>query len=227
MILNNVVETLMRDPENGVVKLLETAKKNTHDPNTSTLLNEAIHYYDSSITAKQQIRNLVHNTNRNVLLSFASRLYDDLNRGDFALTFLKLISIDQAAALPNIAPFFPVIELKNIDEVSQTVLARLKAKGHLFFASIALTEKNFETVTSDTLIRFQIKHGVRAILYRFPEATPDLQAKWQEKIQNIRTTRPILAFLITKKDAPNGAPLSYLITETIRGEALQVRLDLQ
>jgi hypothetical protein len=119
-----------------------------------------------------------------------------------------------------------VIDLKNLNEATGGVLARLKSYGHIFFASIAVTEDNFDIVTSDEVNILLIKHGVRAIFYRTPATNSPIEAKLAEKINQIRTTRPILAFHM-KKDPQNSTSLNYIITENVNGNDYTIKLNLR
>jgi len=227
MIVGNIVDTLKKDPENGVVKLLETAEKNAKTSEAAAMLRQVIGYYQTSPTAKMQIRNLVLNTNRVTLTAFANYVYDAVGAQPIAINFLKLITIDQAASLRPSSTIFPVIALKNMNEASQEVLARLKSAGHIFFTSIAVTRENFEIVTSNEVILSQVKHGVRAIFYRLAVVDMALEAELIKKIHDIRTSRPILVFFM-KKDAPtDSASLQYVITEDVNGMAYSIKVDLR
>ena len=226
MIINNIVDTLKKDPENGVVKLLETAKNSTKTGNEKAMLQQVIHYYSASPIAKMQIRNLVLNTTRNTLSAFAGHIYNAISTTPLTLNFLKMITISEASTLKQQSSLFPVIDLKNLNDATQEVLARLKNNGYIFFTSIAVTEDNFDIVTSEVVNISLIKHGVRAIFYRIPTADASLETKLIEKINQIRTTRPILAFLI-KKDLPSSTPLHYVITENMNGHGYEIKLDLR
>lgn len=225
IIINNIVDTLKKDPENGVVKLLETAKKNAKTENEKAMLHQIITYYQTSVTAKMQIRNLVHNTSKNTLSVFAQCVYDAISTHPFALNFLKMVTISKADTLKQPSRIFPVIDLKNLNDATQEVLARLKNNGFIFFTSIAVTVENFDIVTSDEVNILLIKHGVRAIFYRTSATNGTLEAKLIEKINQIRTTRPILTFFM-KKHASNGTSLTYVITEHIDGNDYNLKLDL-
>ena len=227
IIINNIVDTLKKDPENGVIKLLETAEKSAKTGNARALLRQIINYYQTSATAKMQIRNLVHNTSRNTLSIFAERVYDAISKNPTMLTFLKMITISEANALKQQSQFFPVIDLKNLNDATKKILARLKSNGYIFFTSISVTEENFDTVTSDEVQILLIKHGVRAIFYRTRATDSALEVKLTEKINQIRTTRPILAFFMQKKDPPNSTSLNYVITENVNGADYSLKLDLR
>lgn len=226
MIINNIVDTLKKDPENGVVKLLETAKNSTKTGSAQAMLQQVINYYGTSPTAKMQIRNLVHNTNKSTLSAFAERIYDAISANPITLNFLKMITVAEANTLKQQRPIFPVIDLKNLNEATGEVLARLKSGGHIFFASIAVTEENFDIVTSDEVNILLIKYGVRAIFYRTPATNSPLEAKLAEKINHIRTNRPILAFFM-KKVPQNSTSLNYVITENVNGNDYSLKLDLR
>lgn len=228
IIINNIVDTLKRDPENGVVKLLETAKNSAKTGNEKAMLQQVINYYATSPIAKMQIKNLVLNTSKNTLYVFAQGIYDAISTNPLTLNFLKMVTVDQANSLKHKqqSPIFPVIDLKNLNHGTGQVLARLKSDGHIFFASIAVTEDNFDIVTSDEVTIFLIKHGVRAIFYRTPDTNPSLVAKITEKVNQIRTTRPILAFYM-KKDLPNSKSLNYVITENVNGNDYTIKLNLR
>jgi len=225
MIINNIVDTLKKDPENGVVKLLETAKSHTKTIDEQAMLGQVIAYYSTSATAKMQVRNLVYNTSKKTLYSFAEKVYDCLSRQPIVLDFMRLITIDQAAELRVDAPIFPVIDLKNANVATTDVLSRLKNNGMIFFASIAVTEENFDIVTSDEVILTLVKYGIRAIFYRMPATNTPLEARLLKKIHQIRTQRPILAFFM-KKDVPNSTSLVYVMSENVNGKAYEVRLRL-
>jgi hypothetical protein len=227
IIINNIVDTLKKDPENGVVKLLETAEKSTKTKEARAMLRQVIHYYQTSATAKMQIRNLVHNTSRATLSVFAERIYDTLSTHPITLSFLKMITIAEANTIKQQRSIFPVIDLKNLNEATQAVLARLKSEGHIVLTSIVVTVENFDIVTSNEVTMLLIKHGVRAILYRLPAPDAALEAKLAEKINQIRTTRPILAFSMQKKDPQNSTSLNYIITENVNGTDYRLQLDLR
>lgn len=226
IIINNIVDTLKKDPENGVIKLLQTAKNSTKTVNEKEMLQQVINYYETSSIAKMQIRNLVLNTSKNTLSAFAERIYDAISTNPLSLNFLTIITLAEANNLKQHSTIFPVIDLKNISQVSGDVFSKLKSYGHIFFASIAVTEENFDIVTSDEVIIFLIKHGVRAVFYRTPTVNSPLEAKLAESINQIRTTRPILAFYI-KKDSHSSKPLNYVITENINGNDFTLKLNLR
>ena len=223
MIINNIVDTLKKDPEEGVIKLLE--KLNPKKPAERELLAQVTNYYKTSATAKMQIKNLIYNSTRKNLHTFAGHLYDSLSTFPITINFIKLITISQAADLKTTHPFFPMIDLKNLNDPSKEVLATLKNDGQIFFVSISVTEENFEIVTSDEIILALIKHGARGVFYRMSATHSPLEAMLTAKIQQIRTERPILAFFI-KKDPPNGKSMDYILTERIDGVDYRVKLQL-
>ena len=227
MIINNIVETLKRDPENGVVKLLETAKNSIKTSHERAMVQQVINYYSTSPIAKMQIRNLVLNTSKPTLAAFSEYIYDALSKKPISLHFLKLITTAQADTLKQPNLLFPVIDLKNLSETTKEVLAKLKNNGHIFFVSISVTEENFDIVTSNEVTILLIKHGVRAILYRTPATNSPLEAKLAEAIHQVRTTKPILAFFMRKKEPLNSASFEYVINENVNGNAHSLTLDLR
>jgi len=226
MIINNIVDTLKKDPENGVVKLLETAKSYAKNADEQAMLTEVINYYATSATAKMQVRNLVYNTSKRTLYTFAEKIYDTLLTSPIVLSFMRMITMSEASRLTGRIPIFPVIDLKNLKEAAKEVIARLKDEGQIFFVSIAVTAENFDIVTSDEVILTLVKHGVRAIFYRTSATDMALEERLLPKISQIRTQRPILAFLM-KKDAPNSTSPVYSITENVNGKDYMVRLNLR
>jgi len=224
MIINNIVDTLKKDPEGGVIKLLE--KLNPKEPAERALLAQVIAYYKNSSTAKMQIRNLVYNTSKKTLYAFAENLYDTFSAPPIVLKFMRMLTMNEASGLVSNSIIFPVIDLKNLNDASQEVLARLKNDGQIFFTSIAVTEENFDTIISDKAILAMVKHGVRGIFYRSSQISPELELKLLEKIHYIRTERPILAFFM-QKDPPNSKSLNYTITESVNGKHYTIRLSLR
>jgi len=224
-VINNIVETLRNDPENGVIKLLETAKTHTKNVADRELISQVVNYYSTSQTAKMQIKNLVYNTNKIILQSFADKVYESL-QPPISIDFLKMITIDHAAEMKFIQPSFNVIDIKNVNEATLEVLNKFKSNGQIYFVSIAATIENFDIVTSDEVILTLIRHGARAIFYRMPTPTEQLDQKLIAKIEKIRTARPILAFLI-KKDLKNNLPMSYVIYEKVNNKHYQLKLDLR
>jgi len=225
IILNNIVETLKKDPENGVPKLLETAMAYAKNDANRAMLTTAINYYTFSKPAKMQISNLVHNTRSKVLYTFAEKIFDTLSTSPINVQFMRMISITDAAKLKPAHPIFPVIDLKNLNDASKEVLAQLKNAGQIFFVSIAVTADNFSIVTSEALMLTLIKHGVRAVFYRISEPNEALVQKLQSRIKQIRTTRPILTFYM-KKNATNSASLNYMITEQLNDMNYSINLRL-
>ena len=225
IIINNIVDTLKKDPENGVVNLLETAKSSAKTATDRALISQVIDYYATSQIAKMQIRNLVFNTSKRTLYTFAEKVYDALSTPPIVLNFMRLMTIAEASRLRRDIPVFPVIDLKNLNDETKEVLAKLKNDGLIFFASIAVNEENIDVTTSDEVVLTLVKHGVRAIFYRLPQANGDLESKLYAKIKQIRTGRPILAFLM-KKDMPNSTSLSYFISENVNGNEYVIRLNL-
>ena len=226
IIINNIVDTLKKDPENGVVKLLESALSRAKTAEDQALLAQVIDYYATSTTAKMQIKNLVYNTSKRTLYAFAEKVYDALSVPPIVFNFMRMMSITEASKLKSGYPIFPVIDLKNLNDPVKTVLANLKNNGQIFFASVALDEKNFDIVTSDEVILVLVKHGVRAIFYRMPQENTELEAQLHAKITQIRTDRPILAFFMKKKDPLNGASLNYVISENVSGNDYVIGLKL-
>ena len=244
IIINNIVDTLKKDPENGVVKLLETSKSHAKTADNEAFLAQIIDYYATSATAKMQVRNLVYNTSKRTLYTFAEKIYDAIASPPSAfnfspkgtsstnhlavmeLSFMRMMTIAEAAKLKSGMPIFPVIDLKNLNDASKKVLADLKNSGLIFFASIVITAENFATVTSDEVILTLIKHGIRAIFYRTSTTDSAFEVQILEKINQIRTQRPILAFLM-KKSAPNSKSLVYVISENVNGKEYVVRLNLR
>ena len=228
IIINNIVETLKKDPENGVIKLLETAYKSAKTEHEKRMAHQVATYYQTNQMANMQIKNLVHNTSKRTLSVFIEQIYDAISKPPIKINFLKMITVAEADALKHKQNLiFPVIDLKNLNEANQSVLARLKSEGYIFFTSISVTEKNFEIVTSREVIILLIKHGVRAIFYRTPATNTVLEEKLNETINHTRKSRPILAFFI-KKDAPTSSTsLNYSISENIKGVDYQLRLNLR
>ena len=225
MIINHIVDTLGKDPENGVVKLLEKVKSNAKTEDDRVLTQQVMAYYATSATARMQVRNLVYNTNRRMLYAFAEAVYDAL-QPPIMIGFMRMMTIADAAKLTFERPIFPIIDLKNLNEPTKEVLAQLKNNGQIFFASISVTEENFDIVTADEVILALVKHGVRGIFYRMPEMNTALEAHLLVKIDQIRRGRPILAFLM-KKDLPSSKSLNYMITEKINGKEYGIRLNLR
>ena len=228
IIINNIVETLKKDPEDGVVKLLETAKSHSKTPENQALLTQVTGYYSTSAIAKMQIRNLVYNTSKRTLYVFVEKIYDALDASPpIVFNFMRMITIAEADKIKSEMTVFPVIDLKNLNDPAKEVLAQLKNDGQIFFASIAVTNESFATVTSDEVILTLIKHGVRAIFYRMPQANPELENQLNSKVNQIRTQRPILAFYMQKKDPHNSASLNYIISENVNGYEYAVMLNLR
>jgi len=225
IIINNIVDTLKKDPENGVVKLLETAKSSAKTATDRALISQVIDYYATSPTAKMQIRNLVYNTSNRTLYTFAEKIYDAISAPPIVFNFMRLVTLAEASKLRKDIPVFPVIDLKNLNEDTKEVLAQLKNEGQIFFVSIAVNEENYNVVTSDEIVLTLVKNGVRAIFYRLPQIDAELENKLHAKIHQIRTQRPILAFLM-KKDMPNSTSLVYFISENVNGNEYVVRLNL-
>jgi len=224
MIINNIVDTLRKDPENGVVKLLE--KLNPKEPAERALLAQVVAYYRNSATAKMQVKNLVYNSTRKNLYAFAEALYESFSNAPIVLGFMRMITMSEAANLKSNQPIFPVIDLKNLNDPSKEALAQLKNDGQIFFTSISVTEENFAIVTSDDVILTLVKHGVRGIFYRMSATHSPLEVQLLAKIHQIRTERPILAFFM-KKDPPNGKSLDYVVTENVGEKAYSVKLNLR
>ena len=152
-------------------------------------------------------------------------VYDAL-QPPIMIGFMRMMTIADAAKLTFERPIFPIIDLKNLNEPTKEVLAQLKNNGQIFFASISVTEENFDIVTADEVILALVKHGVRGIFYRMPEMNTALEAHLLVKIDQIRRGRPILAFLM-KKDLPSSKSLNYMITEKINGKEYGIRLNLR
>ena len=226
MILNHIVDTLKKDPENGIIKLLETAKSHSKSTAEKVLLNKISHYYATSETAKMQVRNLVYNTNKKTLYTFAEKIFDTLSQTPSTLTFLRMTTMAEATHLKIDKPIFPIIDLKNLNETTLTTLNKLKSEGHIFFVSIAVTEDNFSAATAKEVVLMLIKNGVRAIFYRITQPSSELEESLTHKVHQIRNKQPILAFLM-KKDAPTGTPLNYLISETIEDKTHTIKLSLR
>ena len=239
MIIKNIVETLKKDPENGLVKLLTTARSYSKTPEKRALLAEMIQYCQSSRVAKMQIRNLVFHTGEKTLYSFAEQVFDTVSLHTtknkqskslkpFTIDFMSIMSIHEAARLKRGVPTgrFPIIDLKSLTDSEKEILAKLKHDGQLFFTSIAITEENIEKATADEVILTLVKHGVRAIFYRLPEEHMALEQQLLMKVHQIRTQRPILAFSM-KKDAPDSTSLNYVIVEHVNGNDYSVKLNLQ
>ena len=101
MIINNIVDTLQKDPEGGVVKLLEKLKPK--DPAERALLAQVMAYYKNSTTAKMQIKNLVYNTSKKTLYAFIEKLYDAASSAPpVILNFLRMMTMSEVAGLPEI-----------------------------------------------------------------------------------------------------------------------------
>ena len=237
MIINNIVDTLRKDPENGVVKLLGTARSYSKTPEKRAILTEIIQYYKTSPIAKMQIKNLVHNTADKTLYAFADKIFDTMsqhsaknkhtkNAQPLTIDFLSMATTTEAAELKRGVPVFPVIDLKNLNDATKAVLAKLKNDGQIFFVSISVTEDNFATVTSDEVILTLVKHGARAIFYRTPAVFAALEEQLLPVIHQIRVQRPILAFFI-KKDAPDSTSSAYVISENVNGKEYHVNLKLR
>ena len=226
MIIGNIVDTLKKDPENGVVKLLEIARNNVKSADEQALLSQIINYYNTSPNAKMQIRNLVSNTQRATLYAFAEAIYNTL-QPPINVNFLKIMTIDEATTITGRNNIFPMIDLKNLSEHTCAVLAKLKDTGLIFFATIDTTRENFTTVTSDEVIITLIRNGVRTIFYRIADDDQLLATELIAKAAKIRKQRPILAFYM-KKDTPmNGASLNYTIIETFGKKEYNVKLNLK
>jgi len=223
VIINNIVDTLHKDPEGGVVTLLEKLKPK--EPTERALLAQVVMYYQNSTTAKMQIRNLVYNSTRKNLFTFIEHLYDAFSNMPIVIRFMRMITMNEATNLKPNQPFFPMIDLKNLNDPTREVLAQLKTEGQVFFASIVVTEENFEIVTSDEVVLTLVKCGVRGVFYRMSATHSPLEAMLLAKIQQLRTERPILAFFI-KKDPPNGKSMDYILTERIDGVDYRVKLQL-
>ena len=225
IIINNIVDTLKKDPENGVIRLLEMSKSYAKTAKEQAIIIQIINYYTTSATARMQVRNLVYNTNNRALYAFAEKIFDSLSQSSISLHFMRMMTIAEAFKLKGASPVFPVIDLKNLNDASKEVLLNLKNNGKIFFVSIAVTEENFAIVTSDEVILMLVKHGVRSIFYRTPATNTALETQIQSRIKQIRTNRPILAFFM-KKDAPNSTSLNYIITENVNGNDYSVNLNL-
>ncbi|MCL1990630.1 MAG: hypothetical protein FWG67_07060 [Defluviitaleaceae bacterium] len=225
MILHHIVDTLKKEPEHGVVKLVEKLKSHAKKDDDRALIDQIIHYYTTHATARMQLKNLVYNTNRQTLYTFSEHIYDALSQQPLTFNFMRMMSMLDASKLTSDRPIFPVIDLKNLNDPSKEVLAQLKNNGYIFFVSIAVTDKNFTIVTSDQTVLTLIKHGVRSIFYRLPEADQALETRLLESIHHIRTERPILAFLI-KKDVSTHTSLNYVINEHLDQKRYTIRLNL-
>jgi len=226
MIIGNIVDTLKKDPENGVVKLLEIARNNVKSADERALLSQVINYYSVSPSARMQIRNLVFNTSRATLYAFTEAIYNSL-QPPINVNFLQMMTVNETNMITDRHNIFPVIDLKNLDEYTCEVLAKLKENGLIFFATIATTSENYPTVTSDEVIITLIRTGVRAIFYRIDDDNQLLATELVAKVEQIRKQRPILAFFM-KKDTPmNGASLNYTIRETIGEKEYNIKLNLR
>ena len=225
IIVNNIVDTLKKDPEDGVVKLLKTAKSYAKTVSEQAMLTQIIDYYAASPIAKMQVRNLVYNTNDRILYAFAEKIFDYLSAPPGAVNFMCMMTVAEVSRLKIGSLKFPVIDLKNLNNTSKEVLANLKNNGQIFFVSIAVTEENFATVTSDEVILVLVKHGVRAVFYRISATNTVLEAQLQSKIKQIRINRPILAFTM-KKDTPHSTSLNYIITESMNSNDYSISLNL-
>ena len=228
IIINNIVDTLKKDPENGVVKLLETAQSHSKTPENQALLTQVIGYYSTSQAAKMQIKNLVYNTSKRTLYAFVEKIYDALDASPpIVFNFLRMMRLAEAAKLKVGVPVFPVIDLKNLNDPAREVLAKLKNDGQIFFASIVVTEENFDIITSDEVVLTLVKNGVRAIFYRMSQEFAELEDKLHSKVYQIRTQRPILAFFMRKKDMLGSTSLNYIISESVSGYEYEVMLNLR
>ena len=225
IIINNIVDTLKKDPENGVVKLLETAKSYTKTQNESAMLSAVINYYQTSQSAKMQIRNLVYNTTYQTLYAFAQAISESL-KPPITIHFLKLTSLQVASKIPANQRIFPMIELENLGEQSQNILGQLKKDGQVFFVTLLTNADNFDIVTSDDVITTLIRCGVRGIFYQLPIGDQALEHDLVTKINQIRTSRPILAFYMKKDATGYGTSLNYTISEIIGGQEYQIKLKL-
>ena len=226
MIITNIVDTLKKDPENGVVKLLETAKSHAKTTDEKAMLTKVIDHYAASMTAKMQVKNLVYNTSKRTLYAFVEKVFDAFSQPPITLNFLRMMTVAEVAKLKSKHPVFPVIDLKNLNDTTREILTNLKNEGQIFFVSIAVTEKNFAVATSDEIILALVKHGVRAIFYRTLQTDTALETALQSVISRIRTQWPILAFLM-RKGAPNGTPLTDVINEHIDGKDYVIKLNLR
>lgn len=222
MIIHHIVDTLKKDPENGVIKLLEKVATNAKTNEDRLLIAQILTFYQTNSMAKIQIRNLVHNTHEMRLHAFFEKIYDVL-KPPFIVSFLPFFTMEEADKLTSKQSVFPIIDLKNLNNPGKQLLLKLKNQGHIFFCSILVTNKNFNIVTSDDVILTLIKHGVRGIFYRTTDDDLDEQIRF--KINQIRKHRPILAFYI-KKDPPNGKSSHYLIAEQVGDRIFEIKLQL-
>ena len=224
IIINNIVDTLKRDPENGILNLLETLIKNMSCPHDKSMIRQIINYFKFSPTAKMQITNLVFNTKHQTFYNFVQVLYQSFTP-PFTINFLRTIKHDNLPYFSDLPLTFPLIKLKNLDEETQRNLANLKNNGKIFFVHLVVTNQNFATVTSDELILMLIKFGVRAILFELDDETVTKEDELIAKIHEIRTERPILAFNIKKTATTHSN--SYQITECFQDRTFIVRLNLR
>jgi len=224
IIINNILETLRKDPEYGVVKLLEKIKVKT--PEDQALMNQVLNYYTSSPTAKMQIKNLVYNTDKKILYAFAEKIYDTFNKQPLMIDFLRLVSVEEVMHPGTYDIIFPIIELKSLNESVKNMMMNMKNNGNIFFTSLVVTPENFKTVTSDEVVYTLIKNGVRGIFYRLKSDSPQLESAIIQKIHEIRTTKPILAFYMKPIILPYEGTY-YQITEIVNGTPYSIDLRVR
>jgi len=225
LIVSSVVNTLKDDPEQGVIKLLEMAQGYVKSSEQHQMLDEISRYYQMSSPAKMQIKNLVHNTTRKTLAGFVGSIIDALSKTPLTIYSLRWTSIAKAESFKHQTSYFPLIDLKNLNEPSQEVLQTLKQAGAIYFVTIDVRDENAHIVTGNDVILTLIKLGVRGIFYRMATPDPSLENHLKNKIHQIRKTLPILAFYM-KKDSPGGKSNVYEVTETIQGQTYSVQLKL-
>lgn len=225
MIITNIVETLKKDPETGVVKLLQTARSHVKSANDQALLSQVINYYQASSNAKMQIRSLVFNSSYQSLTTFAEAIYEAL-KPPVSVNFLKFVTIDEVAATTGYAKSFYIIDLKDLSLPTCEIMNRLKADGQIFFVTITVTAENYATVTADEMIVALIRNGVRAIFYRLSSENQTLEVALIDKINQIRSVRPILAFYLKKNAPPSETSTKYIINEQVNGKEYQLHVKL-
>jgi len=223
VIINHIVDTLIKNPEDGITTLIDKITVKTKDD--ELLLTTIKNYLVDNKAAKMQIKNIVFNTDRNTLKIFTQKIYDSLTTSPVRINFLKIASLNQLVNIRPNQPVFPVIELNNLNTAVVSELANLKKKGIIFFTMINVTAENFDITTSDETMLTLIKNGVRGVFYYSNDLTGDLVALLNEKINKMRHRLPILIFYIRKDPKSNG-PLSYFIDESVHDFRFIVKLDV-
>ena len=224
MLVSTVVNTLKRDPENGILQLLNQAPQYVKTPEGQAFLSTAKQYYETHPVAVSGIRNWVYNTDAQTLSRFIHELVSAVTSTPIVVNFLTLTSVADLPHFNSAGRYFPLVDLKNLNEAVQEALAQLKTKGTTYFATIEVTEENAHIVTSDEVVRVLVKHGARGVFYRLERSHSELEHYLQKATTNIRTTRPLFATYM-KKDLSNPA-LSYLIHEQLNGQTHTITVKL-